>query len=48
MDPGDFIEIMWHTDDVQVLIEQLPTATSPTRPATPSAIVTMSYVSSLV
>ena len=48
MDPGDFVEIMWHTDDVQVLIEQLPTAASPTRPATPSAIVTMSYVSSLV
>lgn len=48
MDPGDFVEIMWHTDNVQVLIEQLPTAASPTRPATPSAIVTMSYVSSLV
>jgi hypothetical protein len=48
MDPGDFVEIMWHTDDVQVLIEQLPAATSPTRPVTPSAIVTMSYVSSLV
>ena len=48
MDPGDFIEIMWHTDDVKISIQQLPTATSPTRPATPSAIVTMSYVSSLV
>ena len=48
MDPGDFVEIMWHTDDVNISIEQLPTAASPTRPATPSAIVTMSYVSSLV
>lgn len=48
MDPGDFVEIMWHTDDVQVSLEQLPTAASPTRPATPSAIVTMSYISSLV
>ena len=48
MDPGDFVEIMWHTDDVKISIEQLPTAASPTRPATPSAIVTMSYVSSLV
>lgn len=48
MDPGDFVEVMWHTDDVKISIEQLPTAASPTRPATPSAIVTMSYVSSLV
>jgi len=48
MDPGDFVEIMWHTDDVKISIQQLPTAASPTRPATPSAIVTMSYVSSLV
>jgi hypothetical protein len=48
MDPGDFMEIMWHTDNIQVSIQQLPTAASPTRPATPSAIVTMQYVSSLV
>ena len=48
MDPGDFVEVMWHTDDVKISIQQLPTAASPTRPATPSAIVTMSYVSSLV
>ncbi len=48
MDPGDFIEIMWHTDDTNISLQHLPTATSPTRPATPSAIVTMQYVSSLV
>jgi hypothetical protein len=48
MDPGDFIEIMWHVTDVKIRLEHLPTATSPTRPATPSAIVTMQYVSSLV
>ena len=48
MDPGDFIEIMWHTNDTNLSIQQLPTATTPTRPATPSAIVTMQYVSSLV
>jgi hypothetical protein len=48
MDPGDFIEIMWHTDDIKISLQHLPTATSPTRPATPSAIVTMQYVSSLV
>lgn len=48
MDPGDFIEIMWHTDDTNISLQHLPTATSPTRPATPPAIVTMQYVSSLV
>jgi hypothetical protein len=48
MDPGDYVEIMWHTDNSDISIQQLPTATSPTRPATPSAIVTMQYVSSLV
>ena len=48
MDPGDYVEIMWHTDNSDISIQQLSTATSPTRPATPSAIVTMQYVSSLV
>ena len=48
MDPGDFMEIMWHTDSTQTSLQQLPTAASPTRPATPSAIVTVQYVSSLV
>ena len=48
LDPGDFMEIMWHTDDSDISIQQLPAAVSPTRPATPSAIVTMQYVSSLV
>jgi hypothetical protein len=48
MDPNDYVEIMWHTNNSDISIQQLPTATSPTRPATPSAIVTMQYVSSLV
>ena len=48
LDPGDYMEIMWHTDDSDISIQQLPAAVSPTRPATPSAIVTMQYVSSLV
>lgn len=48
MDPGDYMEIMWHVDNSNISIQQLPTASSPTRPATPSAIVTMQYVSSLV
>ena len=42
---GDYIQIMWATTSTLVTIEQLPAQTSPTRPATPSVIVTMTYVS---
>lgn len=43
---NDYVEIMWATDSTQVTIEQLPAQTSPTRPATPSAIATLQYLSS--
>ena len=43
----DYIEIMWRPTDVGVSIEQYAAGTSPTRPAIPSAIVTMSFVSNL-
>ena len=46
MNANDYVEIMWHTTSTNVRIEQLPTQTTPTRPATPSAIVTVNYVSS--
>lgn len=42
---GDYIEIMWATTSTLVTIEHIPTQTTPTRPATPSVIVTMTYVS---
>jgi hypothetical protein len=41
----DYVEIMWSTTNTSVTIDTKPTRTSPTRPATPSAIVTMQYVS---
>jgi hypothetical protein len=44
---NDYIEIMWRTTSTDVSLEQFPTSTSPTRPAVPSAIVTMSFVSNL-
>jgi hypothetical protein len=47
MNSTDYIEIMWRVSDVGVSIEQYAAGTSPTRPATPSAIVTMSFVSNL-
>lgn len=44
---GDYIEIMWHVNDSAVKLEHLPAGTSPTRPATPSVIATLTYVSNL-
>lgn len=43
----DYVEIMWRTNDVGIYIEHYPVSASPTRPAIPSAIVTMSFVSAL-
>ena len=43
----DYVEIMWRPTDIGVQIEQHAAGTSPTRPAVPSAIVTMSFVSNL-
>jgi hypothetical protein len=47
LNANDYVEIMWRTTDVGVSIEQYPAGTSPTRPAIPSAIVTLSFVSNL-
>jgi hypothetical protein len=43
----DYVEIMWRPTDVGVTIEQYAAGTSPTRPAVPSAIATMSFVSNI-
>jgi len=43
----DYVEIMWRPTDVGVTIEQYAAGTSPTRPAVPSAIATVSFVSNL-
>jgi hypothetical protein len=44
---GDYIEIMWRVTDVGVSLEHFDAGTSPTRPAIPSAIATVSFVSNL-
>lgn len=44
---NDYVEIMWRTTSTDVSLEHFGTSTSPTRPAVPSAIVTMSFVSNL-
>jgi hypothetical protein len=47
LNPGDYFEIYWSTTNTAVSLQHLPTATSPTRPATPSVILTVGYISSL-
>ena len=43
----NYVEIMWRPTNTGVSIEQYAAGTSPTRPAVPSAIVTMSFVSNI-
>jgi hypothetical protein len=42
---NDYVQIMWRASNTAITIKANGTQTSPTRPATPSAIVTMNYVS---
>jgi hypothetical protein len=44
---NDYVEIMWRPSDVGVSLEHFAAGTSPTRPAVPSAIATLSFVSNL-
>jgi len=44
---SDYLQLMWRPSDVGVSIEQYAAGTSPTRPAIPSVIATMSFVSNL-
>jgi hypothetical protein len=44
---NDYIEIMFNVTNTGVSIEHFAAGTSPTRPAVPSAIATMSFVSNL-
>ena len=47
MAENEYIEIMWRPSDTGVSIEHFGTSTTPTRPAVPSVIATMSFVSNL-
>ena len=44
---NEYFELMWATSDASTTIEYLPAQVSPTRPATPSVIVTVSIASTL-
>ena len=45
LDAGDYVQLMWRTSDVDARIEAYAAGTSPTRPAIPSVIVTVTFVS---
>ncbi|CAB4147083.1 hypothetical protein UFOVP515_11 [uncultured Caudovirales phage] len=47
METNDYIEIMWRPSDVGVSIEHFATSSTPTRPAIPSVITTVTFVSNL-
>ena len=44
---NDYLQIMWRVSDTGVSIEHYAAGTSPTRPAVPSVIATLSYVSNI-
>ena len=44
---GDFFELMWSTENSNNSIKYIPTQSSPTRPSTPSVILTVARVSDI-
>lgn len=42
---NDYLEIAWWASSTDIFIENYPTGTSPTRPAIPSVILTVNFVS---
>jgi hypothetical protein len=42
---NDYVEIVWRAESTFISIEQTPTQSTPTRPATPSIIATMQAIS---
>lgn len=45
LEPDDYIQLMWCTSNTDVFAEHRNAASSPTRPATPSVILTVAFVS---
>jgi len=45
MNRNDYVEIMWNAESTSVSIPHFPVATNPTRPSTPSVILTVTLVS---
>lgn len=43
----DYVELIWHTTSIDVSIQYLPAGVAPVRPATPSVIATLFFVSAV-
>ena len=41
---NEYVQIMWQTDNTSITMETLPADTSPTRPVTPSVIITAQQI----
>jgi hypothetical protein len=46
LEKNDYVQLAWRPSEIDVSIEHFDVATTPTRPATPSIIATVSYLSS--
>ena len=44
---NQYLEIAWWADSLDVYLENYPTNTSPTRPAIPSVILTINFLSAV-
>jgi hypothetical protein len=47
LDAGDYVEIVYKVGNVDVTLEHFAASSTPTRPAVPSVIATVSFVSNL-
>jgi hypothetical protein len=47
METNDYVELMWRPSDVGISIEHYAASSTPTRPAIPSVIATVTFVSNL-
>ena len=47
LDTNDYVQLMWRTSDVGAYIEHYAASSTPTRPAIPSVIATVTFVSNL-
>ena len=47
LEASDYVELMWHVNNTACFIGHTAAGTTPTRPATPSVIATLSFVSNV-
>lgn len=44
LNPGDYVELMWSSTSTQIEMDAIPPQINPTRPGTPSIIVTLTQI----